>query len=371
MHIGYRGELLAERRLRAGFIGCGSHAFRNIYPALQFAPVELVCTCDRDADKAAAFARQFGAERSYHDHRQMLEQEDLEAVFIVTGYDERGRPQYPQLTIDCLNARAAVWIEKPPAATPEEIEAMQQAAARADRPVVVGLKKMFAPANRKAASLMGDPAFGQAHLMTLQYPQSVPDPATLRAYMAGENAGAAIQFLDHLCHPLSVLLSLFGMPRQLSYQTSRPGGGVATFSYDDGRLASLALTKGQSSNAPLERTVVVSDDGQHVVVENNTRVVWYRRRQAGRYTYGATPDFFAAPSEDAALLWEPEWSLGQLYNKALFLLGYVDEVQHFVRCALEGEAPVQGTLEQAMQVTRIFHAFAEGPGRAIDLSASA
>lgn len=61
MRIGFRGELIDEPRVRAGFVGCGSHAFRNIYPALQFAPVELAAVCDLNIDKARAFAARFGA----------------------------------------------------------------------------------------------------------------------------------------------------------------------------------------------------------------------------------------------------------------------------------------------------------------------
>ena len=86
MPLDITGRLTAAPRIRAGFIGCGSHAFRNVYPALQFAPVELVATCDLNAEKAAAFARQFGALRSYGDYRDMLQKEELDAVFIVTKH---------------------------------------------------------------------------------------------------------------------------------------------------------------------------------------------------------------------------------------------------------------------------------------------
>ena len=66
-------------------------------------------------------------------------------------------------------------------------------------------------------------------------------------------------------------------------------------------------------------------------------------------------------------MWEPEFSLGQLYNKGLFLLGYYNEINEFTRSILENRSPLKGTLEQAWQVTRIFEAFADGPGRQITL----
>ena len=95
MRIGFNGRLEDEPEIRAGFIGCGSHSFRNLYPVLQFAPVNLVATCDLDLERAEAFARKFGARAWYGNHQAMIEKEELDAVFICTGYDERGRPQRP------------------------------------------------------------------------------------------------------------------------------------------------------------------------------------------------------------------------------------------------------------------------------------
>ena len=98
-----------DERVRVGFIGCGNHAFRNIYPTLQFTPTELVATCDFDETRAKAFARQFGAKRYYINHLEMLEKEKLDAVFIVTNYDENGEPRHIKLAMDCMNAGCQAW----------------------------------------------------------------------------------------------------------------------------------------------------------------------------------------------------------------------------------------------------------------------
>lgn len=183
MRIGFRGELLDEKEIRVGFIGCGSHSFRNVYPAFQFAPVDLVATCDLNLDKAKAFATAFGARSAYPDHRRMLEEEDLDAVFIVTGYDDQGRPLYPGLVNDCLQAGCHVWMEKPPAASCEEVEQMSEAAVASGHRVMVGFKKMFFPANRKARELMSREDFGNVSMIMLQYPQYVPSAEEFDAWL--------------------------------------------------------------------------------------------------------------------------------------------------------------------------------------------
>jgi len=359
MRINFHGRLTDEPQVRAGLIGCGSHSFRNVCPTFQFAPVELVATCDLDLDRARAFARSFGARSAYADYREMLEKEDLQAVFIVTSYDERGRPIYPVLAEECLKAGCHVWMEKPPAATCGEVERLQEACRAAGRACMVGFKKMFAPANEKAAELIASDQFGRLSLISLCYPQRVPTVAQMERYLAGERVPEAVSFLDHLCHPVSVLLLLGGMPETLHYERSDSGAGLAAFRLPSGAIASLALTHGASVNGGLERTVVVSDRGQHVVVENNVRLTLHRAAPLG---YGDTPSFYAGPPEEASAAWEPEFSLGQLYNKGLFLLGYYGEVAEFCRAVLEGRPPRKGTLEHAWQATRIFEAFGSGPG---------
>jgi len=371
MRISFHGQVVDEPEIRAGFIGCGSHSFRNIYPTFQFAPVNLVSVCDLNLEKARAFAAKFGAASAYADYKEMLQKEKLGAVFVVTNYDERGFPRYPDIAVDCLNAGVHVWIEKPPAARCSDIERMQEASKAAGKHVLAGIKKMFFPANEKAKELMSSPDFGRPNLVLLQYPQAVPETDDLRRYIAGEKKSAhCIAFLDHLCHPMSLLVYLMGMPSTLFYERTFSGAGMATFTFASGAVASLALTQGASVYDGLERTQIISDKGRHIVVDNNTRVSYHKTPSSPPgQTYGSTPDCFvgSAPGETTSV-WTPEFSLGQLYNKGLFLLGYYGEVNEFARSILENRPPAKGTLEQAWQVTRVFEAFAEGPGKTISLA---
>jgi predicted dehydrogenase len=368
MRIDFHGRLAEAPRVRAGFIGCGSHSFRNLYPVFQFASVELVATCDLDLAKAQAFARQFGATAAYASHQEMLRREKLDAAFIVTGYDPQGRPLYPKLAADCLSAGCHVFIEKPPAASGTEIETLQAASASAGKSVMVGFKKMFFPILEKAKALAEDPSFGRITLVTTSYPLAIPTVEEMRRYHDDrEPVKAVIGFLDHLCHPLSRLAYLLGAPKTLYYERTPSGAGSATLAYADGAVATLVLPHGQSSNGGLEETRIVSDRQGHIVIENNLRLVLARGPELVG-GYGATTSFYGGAPEQASAVWEPEFSLGQLYNKGLFMLGYYGEVEEFAQSILQGRPPAKGTLEQAWHITRVFEAFAEGPGKVIRLS---
>lgn len=364
MRIDFHGKLTDQPHIRAGFIGCGSHSFRNLYPALQFASVDLVATCDLDRERAQAFASAFGARTAYEDYATMISREELDAVFICTGYDSAGRPLHARIGRECVEAGLHVWMEKPPAATTGELIELRRAAKSARRIVMVGFKKMFFPANEKARELMGEPDFGTPHLVTIRYPQFVPAPEEFRSYRDDGVANATVGFLDHLCHPVSLLLFLVGVPDTLHYARSRAGGGVATFGYESGAVATIVLDHGASRNGGMERTTIVSDAGAHITVENNTTVTLHR---GGARGYGNVPSFYEGEPQETSAVWQPEFSLGQLYNKGLFLLGYYGELEEFAQAVLGGRPPKKATLDDALYTTRIFEAFAEGPNREINL----
>jgi predicted dehydrogenase len=337
-------------RLRAAFIGCGDHAFRNLYPCLQYAPLELVAVCDRREERARQFARLFGAAAVYTDHQRLLEQERPQVVFIITGYDADARATYPPLAIDAMRAGAHAWIEKPPAASSTEIEAMIAAERETGRFTMVGFKKMFFPAIQKAAEIAASPGFGGVASLALRYPQSLP-PLEKRG-----DPRAMLGFLDHLCHPASILQRIAGPVERFSYERETINGGlVVSLRFRGGAVGALHLAAGSSGTAPLERLEVVGR-GANVVVENGCRLTYYRPGRRGEGGYGRSTSFIGR-DEEAPLHWEPEFSLGQLYNKGLFLLGYAPEVLAFCDHALRNEPPLHAGLGDALAITRLYEAF--------------
>jgi predicted dehydrogenase len=344
--VQYRFEY--TRRLRVAHVGCGGHSFRNILPCYRYAPVDLVAVCDADAGRAAEFARQFGAERWYTEYAHLLEDERPEAVFLVTGYGPDGRPTYPSLALQALAAGANVWMEKPPAASTRELRQVSAAAATAGRRVMVGLKKVFFPAIRKAKALSRGPDFGPITTLSVRYPQALP-PAGQR-----RDPQAMRGFLDHLCHPASILYTLGGAMRTLYFQRAAENGAVvAAIGFESGAVGALHLAAGISGTSPLERVEIVGR-GANLVVENGCRLTYYRPGARGDY---GRSDSFIGPDDAAPLVWEPEFSLGQLYNCGLFLLGYAAEIRYFCDCLLNDRPIEEGGLDAAFQATALYEAF--------------
>lgn len=343
-----------ERRLRAGFVGCGGHSFRNVYPTLRYLPVDLVAVCDLDADRAAAYASTFGASRTYTDHQAMLDAESLDCVFVVTGVSS-----YTDIAVDCLSAGVATWVEKPPVSSLDDVARIR--AVQGDTQYAVGFKKAFAPANRKLRELVDDTErFGQLRTIALRYAQGIPTVEELEARGLMHDI-----FLDHLCHPLSVLRLLAGPVASLYYERSPNGSGVAVFTTAGGVVASLHLPWTMSMRGIQERTEV-NGDRASAWAENNARVTFAPNPRIGDLHYGR--DERHTDDLHATTVWEPELSLGQLYNTGAFLLGYYGELAHFCDAVLAGRPVEVGNLDWAEEGIRIFDAFRHGPGTLIELA---
>jgi predicted dehydrogenase len=264
--------------------------------------------------------------------------------------------------MDVLRAGAHAWIEKPPAASVAEVEAMMSASRDTDKFVAVGLKKMFAPANVKAREIIVRPEFGGVSTITARYPQHLP-PVEQRG-----DARTMLGFLDHIVHPYSVLRLLGGPVESLFVERNhRTGASITSLRFVSGAVGSLHLSHGQSGMAPLERTEVVGSGGASVIVDNNIRVTYYRpgTPEGG---YGRAGTFFG-PDDSAPLTWEPEFSLGQLYNKGLFLLGYAPEIRYFCDCVLEDRPPQIGNLDDAHELLRVYEAYCQPDGQCVILAA--
>ena len=161
-------------------------------------------------------------------------------------------------------------------------------------------------------------------------------------------------FLDHFVHPHSLLRLLGGELEWLFINRSQVNGAaVVSLRFKNGIVGTLHFSEGQSSTSFLERTEVIGEKA-NLVIDNNIRLTYYR--PSNNLSYGREGDYFGA-TENAPLLWEPEFSLGNLHNKGLFLLGYAPEIIHFTTRLLEDLPPLHGNLDDALEMMHIYNAY--------------
>jgi predicted dehydrogenase/glycosyltransferase involved in cell wall biosynthesis/threonine dehydrogenase-like Zn-dependent dehydrogenase len=94
-------------RTRVGFVGVGGIAQRHLDILTDFEDVELVAFADPDVARADAAASRFGA-KSYGSHRDMLEGEKIDAVYICIPPFAHGDVEF-----DLLARNIPFFVEKP------------------------------------------------------------------------------------------------------------------------------------------------------------------------------------------------------------------------------------------------------------------
>lgn len=77
---------MTVKKVKVGVVGCGVVATAYYLPYLMnMDTVELIAVCDRYENRARACQRLYGAKEVYQDYSEMLQQADIEAVFILTA----------------------------------------------------------------------------------------------------------------------------------------------------------------------------------------------------------------------------------------------------------------------------------------------
>ena len=336
-------------RLRAGLVGIGSHAYRNILPVMNFLPVQLVAVCNRsNVELAQLTAAQYGC-KSYQKPEEMYEKEHLDCVFICVSPEA-----HPGLVIQALEAGIHVWVEKPAAMNSEQI--LQMIEARKDRVALVGYKKAFMPAVTKAREVIQSEKYGNLESILAVYPMKMP-----QNWAEVMRQGLRTDWLNNGCHPLSVMLATGGAVESVVSVQNRVGHGADIIKFKNGAVGTFHLASGPQ---PIEEYHFYSSKW-HLHIDDSSKVTLQRGIP---FIYHRNTSFTAPGDECGAVVWEVQNCRASLDNQAAFVQGMYQEMMEFCNCVLESRKPDLGSLEFALELTKTAEALAVSNGNEIKLS---
>ncbi len=233
--------------LRWGLIGCGDIARKRVAPALRDAPgSRLSAVSRRRPELAEEFARQFGAEKTYADWRDLLADPELDAVYVATPVS-----QHEEQTVAAAEAGKHALCEKPMALDVAACDRMIAAARANDVRLGVAYYRRFYPVRRRIAELIAGGALGKPVLAQINaFERFDRKPDEPRSWLLDRAQSGGGPMMDFGSHRIEVLLSLFGEPRAVSGWSANllfrdrdvedTAGALLTFA--DGVRAQLAVT---------------------------------------------------------------------------------------------------------------------------------
>lgn len=347
--MSYRREY--DRKLRIGLVGAGSHAYRNIIPALHFLPVTWAGLCDLNEALARRTADEYGGLPVFAEAERMYSELDLDAVLLCAG-----PRQHPDLAVQALAAGLHVWMEKPPGMRAADVEKIRAAAG--DRVCAVGFKKAYMPAVAKARELIALPEFGGMRSILAVYPMTIP-----RDGAGVLDRGEFTNWLGNGCHPLSLMVELGG--RVHAVRTVRGRGadpsGAVHLEYHSGAIGTFVLAGGAPPGYPIERYDIFGN-GRVVSIEDSERVVYHRGTPLD---YARQRDFTTPGLETGSIVWQPEHRLATLENTGLFVQGIFDELYDFCGAVLDGRPLRTADLSFALQVMQIYEVALLSDGQSV------
>ena len=262
----------ASTALRVGFIGAGNYASSMLLPHLAGRDdVELVRVATRSALSAVNAKRRFAFGDVSTDAGAVLEDDSIDAVFIVTPHSS-----HAALACRALASQKAVFVEKPLALSTDELEAVTAAVdEHGNDRLMVGFNRRFAPLLVRLRDQLGT---SRGPTMARYLVNAGPLPGN-SWYADAQSEGSRFvgeggHFIDTLtwwigAEPVGVTATAVGGPDDLH----------VTVRYGDGSVGVVSYTTTGHARFPKE-TFDMAADGRSARLDNFRRAsAWSGRRR--------------------------------------------------------------------------------------------
>jgi len=254
-HIVLRGQpRAASGAVRIAVVGAGSFAQAIHLPNIARLGhmFSLAGVMSRTGTTARMAAERFGARFATTDFDAVLADSDVDAVLIATRHNLHAR-----LALAALRAGKHVFLEKPLATTPEDLDTLERFFAETESSplLLTGFNRRFSPAARQAKNLLERRRTPLVASYRMNAGYIAPDHWVHGKEGGGRNIGEA-------CH----VYDLFGYltrsrPVAVQADAISPSGPdlrrddnfTATVRYEDGSLCTLTYTALGAPEYPKER----------------------------------------------------------------------------------------------------------------------
>jgi predicted dehydrogenase len=222
--------------IRWGVLGAGAIA-HTVVPDIFSSPGStVVAVAARDGERARAFATQHGIARSYGSYQDLVEDPDVDVIYIATT-----PAQHHEQALLALRAGKPVLVEKPFALNVRQAVEIAAEARTRSLFCMEGMWMRLHPLVQEAARLTAEGAVGQPTGLRADLSRRFDYDPTGRLYDLAAGGGA---LLDLGVYPAAFAWLVFGRPDTVTASGSlAPTGTDVTvgmqWGYRDGRVAQI------------------------------------------------------------------------------------------------------------------------------------
>ena len=187
------------KQLNIGIIGAGRIGKVHMQSITYNVPTAKVLgITDVFKDGLQELADKYGIEKVYADYKEMLADKDIDAVLVCSSTDT-----HADISIEAAKAGKHIFCEKPVDLTPEKVQAVIDAVAKAGVKLQVGFNRRFDHNFAHVRSLINEGKVGNLELIKITSRDPEPPPAEYAAVSGG-------MFLDMTIHDFDMARFLAG-----------------------------------------------------------------------------------------------------------------------------------------------------------------
>ncbi|MFG2037660.1 Gfo/Idh/MocA family protein [Dactylosporangium sp. NPDC048998] len=310
-------------RIRWGILSTGSIAATFAEDLRLLPDAELAAVGSRSAESAERFAAAHGAARAHGSWRALVEDPDVDAIYIATPHSA-----HYEAAMLALRAGKATLCEKPFTLAVSEAEEMVETARAGGVFLMEAMWMRCIPAIRRMVELIRDGAIGDPVSVHADFGMQGPFPETSRLRDRRLGGGA---LYDVGIYPVTFAHLFLGAPSTVRAWARMSAGGVdentgMLFGYDGGAVAALTCS-------------LLGDSARRGTITGTLGRIEVRR------------DFF---HPHGFTLWRGEEA--EEFDLAYEGRGYQFEAEEVHRCLREGllESPLV-PLSETIDILRLLH----------------
>ncbi len=306
------------KNIRAGVVGTGRIGRVHIANLVsRVKNVEVTAVADIMADKSKEWLKGFGITNIYTDYKKIIEDPDIDAVFVCSSTDT-----HSQISYEAIKAGKHVFCEKPIDYDIDRIKKVINAAENSDMKFQVGFNKRFDRNFKKVYDAVRNGDIGKPYIFKLT--SRDPDLPTIDYLKVSGGI-----FVDMMIHD-------FDMMRYLS-------GEEVVEVYASGSVL-IDPAVAEANDVDTAMVQLKFESGALGMIDNSRKAVYgYDQRAEAFGSKGCiiseneTPNLTTLFNEDAVIREKPLYFFLERFNDA-----YINETSVFIDCIINDKpVPVE------------------------------
>ncbi|MGI6376702.1 MAG: Gfo/Idh/MocA family protein [Anaerolineae bacterium] len=223
-------------RFNWGILGPGRIAHRFATDLRRLPDARLLAVGSRDAGRAEAFAREYGAPRTYNSYAALASDPDVQAIYVATPH-----PLHLDTARLCLQQGKAVLCEKPLTANLAQAEALAASARQHGAFLMEAMWTRFNPVMVQVRAWLAEGRIGEPRIVTADFGFAAavnPEARLFNRALAGGallDVGVYVVSLAHMVYgsaptriEATAAVGETGVDEQTALSLAFAGGGLAS-----------------------------------------------------------------------------------------------------------------------------------------------